>query len=36
MGYREIAKAMDLSEGNVRVIYSMAIKKLKELMKYDD
>ena len=32
MDYAEIAKTINLSEGNARVIYSRAIKKLKTLM----
>ncbi len=33
MGYCEIAQAMGLSEGNVRVLFSRACKKLREWMK---
>ncbi len=33
MGYCEISQAMGLSEGNVRVLYSRACKRLREWMK---
>ena len=36
MGPKEIAKIMDISEGNVRVIQYRAIKKMRDLMGDDD